>query len=81
MSPEDEQELHRLAGMLEQIDQNLPSDSQLREALYKAGLSLSLLFLDGSGPDIEEQYLNRVAELSCKEREHLRSLGLDPGEE
>ena len=41
MTPEDETELHRLAAMLEQIDKTLPDDSPLREALQKAGYSLS----------------------------------------
>jgi len=81
MSPEDETELYRLADMLEQIDHTLPNDSKLREALYKAGLSLSFSFLDGRGPDIEEGYLNRNAGLSSEQREHLKSLGIDPDED
>ena len=81
MTPDDEAELHRLAGMLEQIDQTLPDDSKLREALYKAGLSLSFSFIDGRGKDVHESYVNRDAELSDYQRKHLRSLGIDPDQD
>ena len=63
MTPEDETELHRLAAMLEQIDKTLPDDSPLREALQKAGYSLSYSFLDGRRRDIERVYSSQDVEL------------------
>ena len=60
MTPEDEAELHRLAAMLEQINETLPDDSPLREALQKAGYSLSYSFTDGRRRDIEGMYRSGV---------------------
>ena len=78
MTPEDETELHRLAAMLEQIDKTLPGDSPLREALQKAGYSLSYSFMDGRRRDIEGMYSVQDAELSPHQRGHLESLGINP---
>lgn len=47
MTPEDESELHRLTGMLSDIDATLPDSFPLREALRKAGLAISYAFIDG----------------------------------
>ena len=81
MTPENETELHRLADMLEQIDKTLPDDSQLHEALQKAGYSLSYSFIDGRRRDIEEMYSSQDAELSPYQREHLESLGINPDQD
>lgn len=56
MSPTDEQELHRLAQMLEVVDKQLPISSPLREALMKAGIALSFAFIHGSRGKIEADY-------------------------
>ena len=81
MTPEDETELHRLAAMLEQIDKTLPGDSPLREALQKAGYSLSYSFLDGRRRDIERVYSSQDVELSPHQRQHLESLGINPDQD
>ena len=78
MTPEDELELHRLTGMLSEIDTTLPDASPLREALQKAGLAISYAFIDGGRSEIEEVYENLDGELADKHRAHLRSMGIDP---
>ena len=81
MNPEDETELHRLAAMLEQIDKTLPDDSPLREALQKAGYSLSYSFTDGRRRDIEVMHSVHDAELSPHQREQFESLGINPDQD
>jgi hypothetical protein len=78
MTPEDESELHRLTNMLSEIDASLPEFSPLREALQKAGYAISYSFMDGRRSHIENIYDNVEAELTDEEREHLRSMGIDP---
>jgi len=56
MTPDDDKELHRLADMLQVIDRKLGPASPLREGLVKAGVALSLCFIQGSRSKIEEEY-------------------------
>ncbi|HSI10837.1 MAG TPA: hypothetical protein VK961_02280 [Chthoniobacter sp.] len=80
MTESDEEELHRLAAMLEAIDGTLALDSPLREALKKAGFALIVGFTHGLRPEIE-QYFDRVGKLlTDAERAHLRGLGIDSDE-
>ena len=65
MTPEDENELHRLAQMLEALDRQLPSSSPTREALMKAGIALSFAFIHGSRAKIEGDY-NYLVDLKSK---------------
>lgn len=78
MTPEDESELHRLTNMLSEIEATLPECSPLREALQKAGYAISYSFMDGRRSQMENIYDNVEAELTDEEREHLRSMGIDP---
>lgn len=78
MTPEDEFELQRLTDMLSEIDADLPDSSPLREALEKAGLAVSFAFIDGRRSVIEKVYENRDAGLTLEQREHLRSMGINP---
>jgi hypothetical protein len=56
MSAADEEELHRVSALLEAIDPLLPDASPLREGLAKAGLALSIAFIDGRREWIENVY-------------------------
>ena len=67
MTNSDENELHRLAAMLETIDGTLEISSPLREALKKAGIALSLGFIRCLRPDIEHQFQQLGAPLSDSE--------------
>jgi len=78
MTDSDENELHRLAAMLETIDGKLDCTSPLREALKKAGLALSLCYMHGLRPDIDRHFQQFGTALSESERERLRSAGIDP---
>lgn len=78
MTPEDESELDKLTGMLEAINDGLDPASPLREGLQKAGIALSLGFINGLRADIERQYERLNVPLSDEQRSRLRSLGLDP---
>lgn len=78
MTSEDEIELHKLAGMLEAINDGLDPASPLRESLQKAGIALSLGFIHGLRADIERQYQRLNVPLSDEQRARLRRLGLDP---
>lgn len=78
MSPEDNNELHRLTDMLRTIDEGLPQSSILREALQKAGLALSLGFINGIRVEIEDRYEGIGAPLTEAQLEHLRTMGIDP---
>ena len=79
MTSEDEDELHRLTEMLRQVDSTLQPESPLREALKKAGLSLTFSFIHKLRPEIERIYEGLGTEvLSEPQREYLRKLGIDP---
>jgi len=73
----DEQELHRLAAMLETIDHDLERGSPQREALKKAGLALCLSFARGLRPEIEKLFEQLGKPLSDSERKQLRGFGID----
>ncbi|MCB9920527.1 MAG: hypothetical protein H6822_00005 [Planctomycetaceae bacterium] len=78
MTPEDETELYRLSDMLSQIDATLPDTSPLREALQKSGLAIIYAFRDGRRFDIETDFDGIGKQLTDLQREHLRSMGIDP---
>ena len=78
MTPADEQELHRVSAMLEAINESLPESSPLREGLVKAGLALSVAFIDGRRAWIEETYSRLDDPLSEEQRAQLIKLGIDP---
>ena len=78
MTASDENELHRLAAMLEEIDRSLGQSSPVREALQKAGIALSLGFIRGLRSDIDRQFEQLGTPLTDAERARLRSMGIDP---
>jgi hypothetical protein len=78
MTIADENELNRLAAMLETIDRSLERGSPHREALKKAGIALSLGFIRGLRSDIERQFQQLGTPLTDAERTRLSSMGLDP---
>ena len=78
MTPGDENELCRLAEMLQAIDQTLESTTPLREALRKAGLALNLGFIRGLRPEIERHYRQLDKPLTKVERSSLRNMDIDP---
>ncbi|MAT70678.1 MAG: hypothetical protein CMJ58_14275 [Planctomycetaceae bacterium] len=81
MSPADEQELRRISALLEQVDKSLADGSPLREALVKAGLALSIAFIDGRRAWIEDTYAHLDGDLTDEQRAHLVRLGIDPDAE
>lgn len=78
MTNNDETELHRLCEMLRQVEKGLNAESPLREAVKKAALGLSLAFIHGFRERIEHLAENLGRELNDSEKDHLRSLGIDP---
>lgn len=64
--------------MLKLIDDSLPDPSPLREGLVKAGLALSIAFIDGRRGWIENVYAHFDDPLSEAQRKHLISLGINP---
>ena len=64
--------------MLATIDASLPESSPLREGLVKAGLALSIAFIDGRREWIENTYAHLDDPLSEEQRAHLIKLGIDP---
>jgi hypothetical protein len=78
MSPSGEQELHRVATMLQTIVGTLPDLSPLREGLVKAGLALSIAFIDGRRDWIEKMYAHGGEPLSEAQRKNLINLGVNP---
>jgi hypothetical protein len=81
MSPADEQELHRVGALLAEVDKSLPEDSPLREGLVKAGLALSIAFIDGRRGWIENTFAHKGEDLTDEQRAHLMGLGIDPDAE
>ena len=80
MSPADEQELHRVSALLAEIDRSLPDRSPVREALLKAGIALSIAFIDGRRSWIENRYVHLGDDLTDEQRAHLIALGIDPND-
>jgi hypothetical protein len=78
MTESDENELHRLAAMLETIDGMLEIDSPLREGLKKAGFALIHVFTRGQRAEVERDFRQIARGLSDSERTHLHELGIDP---
>ena len=78
MTNEDEAELHRLCDLLRQVEKNLDAGSPKREAVKKAALGLSLAFIHGFRNRIDDLATNLGRELNAAEKEHLRSIGIDP---
>ena len=78
MNDDDEAELHRLCDSLEGIDRRVDLSDVEHEALKKAALALHHLFLNGSRATIEDYFDSLGAPLTEPQREHLRTLGMDP---
>ena len=78
MSEEDERELHRLCDMLKVVHDGLDVGSPLREAVTKAGLGLSLVFMNGQRSKVEELAAGLGRPLDEEQRQKLRALGIDP---
>jgi hypothetical protein len=78
MSPDDEQELRRVSELLKETGKTLPDGSPLREGLVKAGLALSIAFIDGRRGWIEAAYAQLDDELTDEQRAHLIRLGIAP---
>ena len=81
MTPADEAELHRLSDMLEAIDRGLQSDSALREGLQKAGIALSLGFIEGLRGRIEHAHRGLTTPPTEADLARLRAMGIDSDEE
>ena len=78
MTTDDESELHRLCDLLRGVTKQFPSDSPQAEALTKASFGLTLAFIHGLRPEIEDLMLGVGRPLTEAQKEHLRSLGIDP---
>jgi hypothetical protein len=80
MTDDDENELHRLCDMLKEVHDGLDEGSPLREAVTKAGLGLSLAFMNGQRWKMEELAagLGRPLDEGSRQRQELRRLGIDP---
>ena len=78
MTDADEQELHRLTGLLKSIHNRLEVDQHCREALQKAALALSVTFLHGLRPELDNWYAGIGTPLSEEQRRNLLRLGIDP---
>ncbi|QDU97288.1 hypothetical protein [Lignipirellula cremea] len=77
MIEDDDAELRRLCEQLQQISRMELTELQ-EEALMKAAYALHFAFLDRRRGEIEEFYGMTDAELTNAQRQHLRSLGIDP---
>jgi hypothetical protein len=80
LSTADEEELDRLSALLEAINQSLPESSPLQEGLAKAGLALSIAFVDGRRGWIENVYAHLDDPPTDEQRARLLRLGIDPDE-
>lgn len=78
MKPEDEAELHRLCDLLRDVTKQLGPKSPMTEAVIKAAFGLSLAFMHGLRPKIEDLALGVGRPLTSEQLAHLRSLGIDP---
>ena len=78
MTKHDETELHRLCDMLKVVHDGLDEGSPLREAVTKAGLGLSLAFMNGQRWKMEELAAGLGRPLDEAQRQELRALGIDP---
>ncbi len=81
MSQKDDAEAERLIKMLQALNTGLPVESPTREALQKAALALSLSFMHGMREQVEEMYGSINAPLTDAQKSHLKSLGIEPGED
>ena len=78
MTPQDEQELHRLSEILRSIGTGLAPGSSQREALQKAGLALTLAFTRNLRTEIERTCQELGLPLSDAQRERLGWMAIDP---
>ncbi len=76
MNKDDETELYRLTNILSEITNKPELTANQIAAIEKAALALSVSFIHGHRKEIEELYQNRNEELTAKQKQHLRSLGL-----
>jgi hypothetical protein len=67
--------------MLAAIDKLLPESSPLREGLVKAGLALSIAFIDGRRKWIDDTFAHLGEDLTEDQRTHLAHLGINPDAE
>lgn len=81
MTKADEAEVHRLCNVLRSIHDEVGRDPVKSEALKKAGLAISLGFIRGLRPEIEDFYRNLDAPLSEEDRARLHRLGILPDED
>ena len=78
MNGNDEAELERLVEMLRRLDAELAPDAPSREALQKAALALRLAFIHGLKTELEDLYTSIDKPLTEAQRQHLRSIGVEP---
>ena len=77
MDKGDESELMRLTDTLRRLHDSSDHDALEVEALKKAALALSLGFIHGLRPEIEEHYTKLNSSLSDAERAQLEKLGIN----
>jgi hypothetical protein len=80
MKKADEKELHRLSEILRALHEKVGDDAAASEALKKAALALSLGFIHGLRPEIEEHFSKLDLALSAEERVGLAKMGIHPNE-
>lgn len=80
MTREDELELHRLCDLLRRSAKSLQAEPDLVEAISKAGFGLSLAFMHGFRPKIEDLAQGVGRPLTEAQENHLRSLGVKSGD-
>ena len=73
---EDEAELNRLCAHLEAIHGRCKLSDDEAAALKRAAIALSVAFLNGLRDEVDRMATD--GSLSAEQREHLRSLGIDP---
>jgi hypothetical protein len=78
MNDADESELRRLCNELGQVDRQPSLTGAQREALKKAALALGIVFGNGLRHTLEEQYHSLGQPLTIEQRNHLKSIGIDP---
>ncbi len=71
-----EMELYRLNEMLRAISENVQDPAQI-EALQKAGIALTFIFLRGMWEDLGEWYRTRDRPISARELAELAKFGIE----
>lgn len=73
MTKNDDEEVHRLCSVLQRLHDEIGGDPLKSEALKKAGLAISLGFVRGLRPEIEEFY--RGLDLPASEGDWIKAAG------